>query len=743
MDMLGVTFIAVSKVIVSVLIGVLTTGSIPNSKSTLRDFGFLISTVLLTSLTLSNTAQSVNLELLVRCSILIFFSCLMIVWGLIWGMVCSAILFRYNPDLSGIPVELRNDVRLELLFDEEEDPAEGERASLPQGYSASPHPPSKEVKEKKTPVPYVVVVLSEHLREVGVDGSDIVPALDVPDKSLESSAGYVWAMWVGCSTQNGVTLPISLLTNIASSVAFIDFAQAAAYIFVFAISYMLYLWAAGPAFVEQGEKASRKQRLIRELIAKHKRMTGRCDATTQTLSFPVNHVLEYDAEESEGRAIEDVVAEAPAREEDNPLSGAGRESGFQSSRSAHRGKSTSTSAADDDDDSNSVSCSISTASFSSTSAQTDSNALSGRDTRYTSAAVAISVPDAPSVMSPKTACRYAFTMATAEQLPYDWQRAGFIRVKYEHDMKALKKRTFSEKMWSFGRAAWGLVRELMVNPPFLSVVAGIVVGVITPVRNLFFDGGVLEMVMDAITLIGQGSIPASLLLLGANLVGSATGEGAVADSEDTRLRHAEQNTENKLRDEEWGLLGEDRHFATWYEAEHESVEYDLHNSFSLETLRQLGQGPTAYVAQSSGEGSGAPRMPPPQLQDEDERKTRNALLAGAQKTLSLQGISKRFVWGVIGIRLILAPAFSFVALIFMINTMPFLFGGRGTYDKTLIMVLLVELASPTAINSTLIFNARQFMTFPWAKMLFFQYILCTVTMVMWASMGLSYVSKLE
>ena len=760
MDMLGVTFIAVSKVIVSVLVGVLTTSSIPNSKSTLRDFGFLISTVLLTSLTVSNTAKSATLELLMRCSILILFSVLLTIWGLMWGMACSAILFRRNPDLSGIPVELRHDVRLELLFDEEEEEEEEEedeaataavrsqqqQPSSPsqQGSLASPNQPlnksSSKKKKNKTHAPYVAVVLSEHLREVGVDGSDVVPSLDVPDKSLEDTAGYVWAMWVGCSTQNGVTLPISLITNIASSVDFVDFAQAAAYIFVFAISYILYLWAAGPAFVEQGEKASRKQRLIRELITKHKKMTGRCDATTQTLSFPVDHVLQYadDDEAAASRAIESASSAAtPACEEGNPLTRARRGPRSDS------GSSSSTVAGNDDSHSHNLSASASTASFSSASSQTDANAMDARDTRYTSAAVAISVPDAPTVMSPNTAGRYAFTMATAEQIPYDWHTAGFIRVKYERDLRALKKMTLSERMTSFGHAAWCLVRKLMVNPPFLSVVVGIVLGVITPVRNLFFDGGALEMIMDAVTLVGQGSIPASLLLLGANLVGSATGAGAVAD-EDMRMRHAEQNTDNKLHDEEWQLLGEDRHYAAWYENEHKDIRYDLHNSFSPQLLRQLGEGPTAYVAQSprSGGVAAAPSVVPME-EDEVNKKPPNKILAGIQKTLSIRGISKRFVWGVIGLRLIVAPAFSFVVLVFLIKVMPFLFGGRGTYDKTLIMVLMVELASPTAINSTLIFNARQFMTFPWAKMLFFQYILCTVTMVMWASLGLSFVSKLK
>ncbi|KPA77889.1 hypothetical protein ABB37_06678 [Leptomonas pyrrhocoris] len=727
MDMLGVTFIAVSKVIVSVLIGVITTSSIPNSKSTLRDFGFLISAVLLTSLTLSNVAQSVNLELLVRCSILILFSTLMITWGLMWGVACGAVLFRLNPNLSGIPAELRGDVRLHLLFGEEDEPAESTQAS-----PTSPYPPSGKSKEKnkKTRVPYVAVVLSEHLREVGVDGNDVVPSLDVPDKSLEDTAGYIWAMWVGCSTQNGVTLPISLMTNIASAVEFIDFAQAAAYIFVFAISYMLYLWSAGPAFVEQGEKAAKKQRLIRELITKHKRMSARCDATTQTLSFPVDHVLQYDA------AAERSHAGAPAREEGDRLSG--------TQRSPRSNGGTSTTPApgnvDEGGSGNKFSRSSSARSFSA-SAQTEVNMTDTQDTRCTSAAVAISMPDAPSAMSPTTAGHYAFTMATAEQIPYDWRSAGLVRVKYESDMKAMKKKTLSEKLTNFGHAAWGLVRKLMVNPPFLSVVIGIVVGVVTPVRNLFFDGGALEMVMDAIRLIGQGSIPSSLLLLGANLVGSATDAGAAAE-EGVRMRHAEQNTEYPLHAEEWALLGEDRGHAAWYDNEHESIEYDLHNSFSLQTLRQLGQGPTAYVAQASGSGAAAPIVPMEE-ETEDNKPPRNAFLAGVEKTLSLRGISKSFVWGVIGLRLIVAPAFSFAVLVFLINTMPFLFGGRGTYDKTLIMVLMVELASPTAINSTLIFNARQFMTFPWAKMLFFQYILCTVTMVMWASLGLSYVSKLK
>ncbi|EPY15733.1 hypothetical protein STCU_11806 [Strigomonas culicis] len=128
----------------------------------------------------------------------------------------------------------------------------------------------------------------------------------------------------------------------------------------------------------------------------------------------------------------------------------------------------------------------------------------------------------------------------------------------------------------------------------------------------------------------------------------------------------------------------------------------------------------------------------------EAEKKASGWMDGVMGALSTAGINKRFIWGIIVVRLLVTPCISFIVLVLFTKSFPKLFStdGSGALDKTLILVLFTEIAAPSAINSALLFNQRNFMTYAWAKMLFFQYILCAITMVMWTSMGLSYVMKL-
>ncbi|KAG5508951.1 hypothetical protein GH5_06169 [Leishmania sp. Ghana 2012 LV757] len=752
MDIFGVTFIAVSKVIVAVLVGVFTTNLVPHSATTLHNFAYLISMVLLTSLTLSNTAKSIDLEVLFRCSILVIFSIVSIVCGLLWGVVLGFVFFRPNPKYAGIPEELRKDVRLDLLYDcvtpEEADPC-GSASSSP-----TAQPARARRNKKKASVPYVAVVLSDHFREVGVDGSSVVNALEVPDERQEDYAGYSYAAWVGCSTQNGVTLPLSVMTNIASSVPFIDMAHSGAYIFVFSVSYMLYLWSACPAFVEAGQKAVVKQRLIREILLKHKRMMARCDATTQTLSLLVNcgPDKDEDAEEDvevdgyESRSAEAGGLECEVSPSIHPaLATSPLSSGSSSCSDRKIAREARGEAAPDAGDGLAGCRTLSAmysldavASLQSSFTQTEES-FARLLSKRAAPEVKFRIPGTTTTISPNRAAERAYTMATAERLPYDWAATGFIRVKYESEIKALHKKSASEKAQQLGRATWAVVKKLMTSLPFLAVVSGIFIGIVPPVRGLF-DGGPLEMVMDAISLIGEGSIPSSLLLLGTNLVGSSSANAA--GPAEVRLRDAEQNTEYPLHPEDWQLLGEDAAYASWYDAQHSDMAFDAHESFSLSILIKRGRLSASMMPRGASAASVAPMTEYDDGDDGDSAKKKSTFMGSVQRTLSLRGVRPTFVWGTIVFRMLISPMFSFFLILSLIKTMPFLFGGAGTLDKTLIMVLMVELAAPTAINSTLLFNAYQFMTYQWAKMLFFQYILCTVSMVMWASIGLSYVASL-
>ncbi|CAD2213961.1 hypothetical protein AGDE_17143 [Angomonas deanei] len=116
--------------------------------------------------------------------------------------------------------------------------------------------------------------------------------------------------------------------------------------------------------------------------------------------------------------------------------------------------------------------------------------------------------------------------------------------------------------------------------------------------------------------------------------------------------------------------------------------------------------------------------------------------SGLSSAFSMKNVSKKFVWGLIVARLLVVPGLTFAFLVFLAKSMPFLFGGKGTEDRTLLLVLFSQVAAPTAINSALLYNSADFMTYPWAKMLFFQYLLCTLSTVLWTSLGLSFVESL-
>ncbi len=90
---------------------------------------------------------------------------------------------------------------------------------------------------------------------------------------------------------------------------------------------------------------------------------------------------------------------------------------------------------------------------------------------------------------------------------------------------------FSPCLWAIGypylaHKPW---RELkwnqILSPPVLSVIAGIALGLIPPLRRLFVEpDGPLRILLDAGSLIGQAAIPCALLVLGANLADTPKAE---------------------------------------------------------------------------------------------------------------------------------------------------------------------------------------------------------------------------
>jgi len=657
--MLDVVVLAVAKVIVAVLVGAITCASIPNVSSTLRDFSFLISNVLLPCLTIANTTKSVDVEVLMQCSILVIFALLLIAIGLGSGLILPALIFRVPSRAYGVPDELAKDVRLLLRHD----PASPSPSPPPPPPTTADATPTKaEVhRTRHQGSPYVLVVLSERLRGLGVTGRDVVPLLEAPSRVVEEYPGYFWGTVVACSIQNTVTLPLSLLQNLSLSLDWIDFSRGSAYIFVFSVVCTLYLWAFGPNMVERAQSDSIKRRRIREIMERHRTHLLRSDAATQTAVLgtcsPLMTIAQLEAFPS---------------------------SSHSSTMTPHHIKASSASS--------STSALVIVVDREEAGAQTDAPLSS----TYRGVGTAVE--------------------ASVERVDYDWSASRSIRVVYERDLKTHGGPSRLAKiMRSSRRMGW----RLLTNVPFMSIVISVIIGIIPPLRGLFF-GGPLEMIMDAITLISQGTIPSALLLLGANLVGS-TKATAAAGTIVVQTRECPQNTHFPLSAEDLELLGEDGSYADWYNEVHEALDdVDLHQTTCLQEIIQ--EGPAGSLVSASA-GSEA-------------EKTTKSMAARVTQALSLAGVNKRFVWTALASRLLIIPLCSFVILVTIRRVMPFFFLGEESENRTLLLVLFMELGAPSAINSTLLFTARDFMTYPWAKMLFFQYICCILTVVLWTSLGL-------
>ncbi|KEG12703.1 putative transporter [Trypanosoma grayi] len=685
--MLGVTVLAVTKVIVAVCIGAFTSRKIPNASVTVRDFSFIIANVLLPCLTFYNTAVSVNAELLIHCSVLLVFALLLIGLGLLCGLLASKVLFRVRR--TGIPHELRKSLRFTLLY------------SDASGMESSSSSSSRTRQWRKCGVvlqPVVCVVVSGALEQQRVEASEVLPLIEPPGVEYEEQPFYHYASMLACSLQNAVTLPLSLLQALAVSLPWIDLPTGTSYIFIYSVIVSAYFWSAGPMIVAHAKSETDKRRTIREVLEVHQKLQSRRDAATQTeVHRAVSLVTSPNVQTVRMLPLPSQAAPSLTRAETTGTTTSGE--------AAHLNGTPATLNIGDAD----VDAAAAALALRSTGKQTDFQP----NLDYTV---------------------FAATSASCETFPYNWRERGLVRVMYERDFKdaAAAEKQDTNRLLDFLRGCKNVIVHLLQTLAFTSVVAGVVVGLVPPLRWLLLEGP-LSMLMDSIALIAQGSVPASLLLLGSNLVGTSSLHDTVPE---VHLREAEQNTELPLNDE-----GVDPSEVAAYNAQHAEIEFDEHASFTLANLQRdyaemvaaaFSRGPTATSAEAMREGGAeAVRKVP--------SSTNEGVMNYLHSIFSLHGIRKSFVFGILFIRLLFLPAVGFTLVLTLRSVMPVLFGGDQK-QNVLVLVLLGELAAPTAINCTLLFNTQHYMPGVWAKMLFFQYIACTLSFVLWCTISL-YISS--
>eukprot|EP00796_Vickermania_ingenoplastis_P006991 gene6991-4955_t len=468
--MLDVTFAAVAKVIIAVLIGAYASQFIPYRDTAMADFGFLIGAIPQPALTISNTSKSVDLNVLIHCSILIIMSVVLSSAGVVMLSCCFG-----TRNMS---------VRQMLLLLLPHARREKSKFLLQVFLTLSHH--------RVLGVPYVAVRLSKAWQQAGVTARDVVPHLTAPTPESDYTGAYGWSSYVVFGILNMVTLPPVLTRELDFWITVISFEASVAYTFVFSILPTVYTWSFGPFFVKKARRETKKRRYIRLLLEEHLTRRHLSDAATQTGPEAA------DGEDTDLSAATAAAAAAAGYCERFPYdwesAGLVRmycEHMQELGEEVRRGEKEEE-MADDSSQISEAPCYI---------------ASSGSPTspRYDVVAELLT----HSSREPPTHNQHHPPMCRRSTTPQATTRAKLC-ASTKHQRQLLLK-----------------------NPPFMSIIIGMVIGLVPALHDAFFDGGPLEMLMDATALVGQGNIPCALMMLGASLAGtgglSAGGESEAAD----------------------------------------------------------------------------------------------------------------------------------------------------------------------------------------------------------------------
>ncbi|AAZ13321.1 transporter, putative [Trypanosoma equiperdum] len=513
------------------------------------------------------------------------------------------------------------------------------------------------------------IVVNGEREELPIEPRDVLERLEPPEEEYENEPFYCCAMTLALCVQNAVTIPLSLLQALAETLPWIDLEAGTAYIFMYSIVTICVVWGVGPVLVRRAKKTTDKRRIIRELMEQQRRLQNCHEATTQTevscttsrLASPTFPMLSdppanVDGSSGEARAGGPVHRSGVAPESSTSDRGAARYSIGEVNQSHDAAR-------------------------------------------------------CPIVL-------LTTTPSTCQIFGCDLVETGQIRV-ISRSQFAREEAEANAGVSCLGSSmAWlkRTVVQLLRTPSFTSVILGVFVGIISPLKGLFV-GGNLSPVMDILSALAKGSIPCSLFLLAANFMNP---KATVPAPKPVRMRDAEQNTDFPLDD-----ITVNRSFAETYYRERQDITFDIHASFTPAHLSQPGTGSAA-----GGRADFAPFATSTPATD-----PRKGFLTTLYDMFSLNGINKNFMFGVIVLRLIVMPAVGYGLVLAVLYISPSMLGG-GSSQNVLLLVLLGQLASPSAINCNILFVAERYMPHVWAKMLFFQYVCCIVTLTGWYGLSI-------
>lgn len=711
--MFQAAFKAVSTVLISVLVGAFTCSMVPYTQTSIKDFTYLITTVLQPALIVTNMGDSVSVKMLEECVVLLILDLFFISVGLVWGYFFPRFLRSHLPSNQNacLPLSYRDRVSIRLRYEcrrvhdeeSEERASAHDSGSFPAGESvelqkesvlpsspfassvldfASPTSmasPSSSMPEKCVKVPYVELKWRAAVSAGEVES--VVAQLHPPEPSADLLASIGWISFIAFSMLNTVTLPLSLLDSLCQDLSWLNFEEASAYVFVYSMPAIVYVWGLGPYFVQRGKKKVKEQSCFRRLLEEHRVRQHLVDVGTQT---------------SEREELWEEVTRAP----------------------------------------------------------------------------------------------------------YAWETAGLVRsVVVEGDEAAGadededEDRNPMEMVQRVARSGRKLLHRLLLNPPLIAIFVGSVVGAVPFLKSLFFGpGAVFSVITDALNIIAAGSIPACLLMLGMNLTGggrkSKTGEegesarrnanapaglpdgiahvyGGIERSENIR-----KPLQKFLRDASTSAVAPVPVVSCHPPADTPPIsegetsidpsesssplgpECFVRCSYDESGKKQLVYPERSVLAHSSSTGIafGASREVTTAASVEstvvvpaggvEEGSTWEQWKSKIGRVSWFGGLHPTFVLGVVVARLLLIPSISFLIMISFSKIFPFMFGGRGKEDLSMIMTVFVEVGAPTAINSGILFASQEFMVEQWIKMLFLQYVLSIGSTVFWTWLGLKFTETL-
>ena len=707
-----VTCAAMLQILVAVIAGAIACRNIPSVGATLRDFSYLISRVLVPCLISSHMISSLTVKILLDSIVLVVFSAL----GIVVGSACSTIVNK-------------------LLF------SSGDGHTTTATTTAD-----RDAAVLRKWGVKIAAVTEGRRKKIRVDvpkscplqDFEIAAMLRAPSKIHEELTQYRTMCRIACSVQNTVVVPLSLITPIAGSVPWINLPAAVTYVFVYNIVVTMFFWGVGTYIVWEAAADVQVLREKRELLEKFEKLVSvYVDASTQTLhesDLALAILQARKGSSSSGRQL---------HVSSSSFTGSPAANYFGSSPPAQ---------------------------FSAIELNHSVSSLADmlqQKPRETSLATSAPAVITHALLASSDDMAPAAVLLPVHRYRFDWFAARMLDVVRIDGDDAVLAGTASATSISVadslgrlkrrgGRVVLRIRRTLQsfANPPFIATIVGLAIGLL-PFKEALFSSGPLRVVLDSMIIIGTGCVPASLLLLGANLSGLSGG----SITSDVRLRHAgSQAADERLEDENSNPL-----FFSLVSAEPSFLLADVQIGAAVSVRQEppptVPSGQPAMMSPTTttllaAASEAVPRAASSSRNWGDIARIKLDTVIGGttlltsiaaavnygSSLLNISGVVKpNIIIAVVCLRSIAIPGVSFLLIhaCVVLRIFPAI---SDPYHNTLLLILFLEVAAPTAINAALLFSMRQFSTKPFAKLLFYLYLNALWSVVLWMSIAMWYIS---